>query len=249
MKRVLINVLVLACAVFTVTAQPTRHEVKVGNFSRLVVTADVNVDYRCNPDSAGLAVMYCEQSVADHFIFSINKNGRLNIQLDNAYQQLEYLPKVTVYSSSLEEAENASDSTLRIIGLPRMASFKVMLIDNGHFVAFMSNKFHHGEAAYKGYAMGWGDQKGSIVKLADDYTGHLEEGAVYPVLEAHARFRTGHQAAVPEQFLAQGRVRGHAVAVGQAAHVALRGGGKQQQRQQEEGYAAQENSHIRTGNR
>lgn len=57
----------------------------------------------------------------------------------------------------------------------------VMLIDNGHFVAFMSNKFHHGEAAYKGYAMGWGDQKGSIVKLADDYTGHLEEGAVYPV--------------------------------------------------------------------
>ena len=135
MKRVLINVLVLACAVFTVTAQPTRHEVKVGNFSRLVVTADVNVDYRCNPDSAGLAVMYCEQSVANHFIFSINKNGRLNIQLDNAYQQLEYLPKVTVYSSSLEEAENASDSTLRIIGLPRMASFKVMLIDNGKVIA------------------------------------------------------------------------------------------------------------------
>ena len=57
----------------------------------------------------------------------------------------------------------------------------VMLIDNGHFVAFMSNKFHHGEAAYKGYAMGWGDQKGSIVKLADDYTGHLEEGVDYPV--------------------------------------------------------------------
>ena len=71
MKRVLINVLVLACAVFTVTAQPTRHEVKVGNFSRLVVTADVNVDYRCNPDSAGLAVMYCEQSVASHFICHI----------------------------------------------------------------------------------------------------------------------------------------------------------------------------------
>jgi F-type H+-transporting ATPase subunit a len=57
----------------------------------------------------------------------------------------------------------------------------IMLVDNGHFVAFMSNKFHHGEAAYKGYALGWGDQKGSIVKLADDYTGHLEEGEVYPV--------------------------------------------------------------------
>lgn len=57
----------------------------------------------------------------------------------------------------------------------------IMLVDNGHFVVFMSNKFHHGEAAYKGYAMGWGEQKGSIVKLADDYTGHLEEGVEYPV--------------------------------------------------------------------
>lgn len=57
----------------------------------------------------------------------------------------------------------------------------VLLIDNGHFVAFWSNKLHHGEAAYKGYAMGWGDNKGSIVKLSDDYTGHLEEGIEYPV--------------------------------------------------------------------
>ncbi len=58
----------------------------------------------------------------------------------------------------------------------------IMLFDNGHFVAFMSNKLHHGEAAYKGYAMGWGENKGRIVKLDDefaDYTGHLEEGASY----------------------------------------------------------------------
>ena len=57
----------------------------------------------------------------------------------------------------------------------------IMVFDNGHFVAFMSNKLHHGEAAYKGYAMGWGDQKGAIVKLADDYTGELVEGTAYPV--------------------------------------------------------------------
>ena len=57
----------------------------------------------------------------------------------------------------------------------------IILVDNGHLVTFMSNKFHHGEAAYNGYAMGWGDQKGSIVKLADDYTGHLEEGTEYSV--------------------------------------------------------------------
>jgi len=58
----------------------------------------------------------------------------------------------------------------------------IILIDDGHVVAFMSNKLHHGEAAYNGYAMGWGDNKGTIVKLDGnyaDYTGHLEEGETY----------------------------------------------------------------------
>ena len=57
----------------------------------------------------------------------------------------------------------------------------IILVDNGHLVTFMSNKLHHGEAAYNGYAMGWGEQKGAIVKLQDDYTGHLEEGSEYAV--------------------------------------------------------------------
>ncbi len=59
----------------------------------------------------------------------------------------------------------------------------VILFDEGRPVVFLSNKFHHGEAAYNGYAMGWEeDTKGRIVKLEGnytDYTGHLEEGEVY----------------------------------------------------------------------
>ncbi len=60
----------------------------------------------------------------------------------------------------------------------------IILFDEGHPVVFMSNKFHHGEAAYNGYALGWDDNtKGRIVKLEGeyaDYTGHLEAGATYP---------------------------------------------------------------------
>ena len=60
----------------------------------------------------------------------------------------------------------------------------IILFDEGHVVVFLSNKLHHGEAAYCGYAMGWGDNKGHIVKLEGDryaeYTGHLEEGVRYP---------------------------------------------------------------------
>ena len=57
----------------------------------------------------------------------------------------------------------------------------IILFDQGQLVCFSSGKLHHGEAAYEGYAMGWGDQKGSIVKLTEDYTGHLTPGAEYPV--------------------------------------------------------------------
>ncbi|MCR4965741.1 MAG: F0F1 ATP synthase subunit A [Bacteroidales bacterium] len=57
----------------------------------------------------------------------------------------------------------------------------IILIDDGHLVCFSSGKLHHGHAAYNGYAMGWGDQKGSIVKLDSDYTGHLTEGENYAV--------------------------------------------------------------------
>lgn len=60
----------------------------------------------------------------------------------------------------------------------------IILFDDGHAVVFLSNKLHHGEAAYNGYAMGWGENKGRIVKLDGDlyseYTGHLEEGMEYP---------------------------------------------------------------------
>ena len=57
----------------------------------------------------------------------------------------------------------------------------IILVDQGRLVCFSSGKLHHGEAAYEGYAMGWGDQKGAIVKLSDDYTGHLTPGTEYAV--------------------------------------------------------------------
>ena len=59
----------------------------------------------------------------------------------------------------------------------------IILFDNWKPVVFMSGKFHHGHAAYKGYAIGFTeDTKGKIVKLGGTdagYTGHLEEGHTY----------------------------------------------------------------------
>lgn len=127
---VLILLVVLACP-----AQVTRHEVSVGNFTRLSLLDDVNVIYRCNADSAGLAIITCTPAIANHLIFTKNNNGRLSIQVDDTYERLGNLPTITVYSSSLDEVENSGDSTLWISGLPPMKAFKVRLIDNGKVIA------------------------------------------------------------------------------------------------------------------
>lgn len=134
MKRTLISVIVVMIAALTVCAQSTRHEVKVGNFSRLVLLDDINVNYRCNADSAGLVVFTCEQEIADHLIFSLSDKGRLSIQVDDVYEREGNLPTLTIYSTAIDEAENSGDSILRISGLPPMKMFKVRLVDNGKII-------------------------------------------------------------------------------------------------------------------
>jgi F-type H+-transporting ATPase subunit a len=55
----------------------------------------------------------------------------------------------------------------------------VILFDKGKPVLFMSNKFHHGQESYKGYALGFTENtKKKIVKLGGEYegyTGHITE--------------------------------------------------------------------------
>ena len=136
MKIRIINSIVLVLAMsLACQAQVTRHEVKLRDFTRLSLLDDINVNYRCNADSAGLAVITCTQEVADHLIFSINNNGRLSIQVDDAFERQGNLPTITLYSKSLDEIENSGDSTLRISGLPPMKTFKVRLTDNGKIIA------------------------------------------------------------------------------------------------------------------
>ena len=101
MKIRIINSIVLVLAMsLACQAQVTRHEVKLRDFTRLSLLDDINVNYRCNADSA---VITCTQEVADHLIFSINNNGRLSIQVDDAFERQGNLPTITLYSKSLDE--------------------------------------------------------------------------------------------------------------------------------------------------
>ncbi len=134
LKRVLISLLLAVTATLVTTAQVERHEFMVGNFSRLTLIDDINVNYRCNADSAGMVVATCSQEVLNHILFNLSNKGRLSIQLDEMIDHRENLPVLTVYSSSLDEAENDGDSTLHVMNLPPLKAFKVRLTDNGKVI-------------------------------------------------------------------------------------------------------------------
>ena len=131
MKRGLISIACVIALSLMAGAQVSRHEIKVGNFTRLALLDDVNVDYRCNADSAGLAVIYGTKQVVDHLMFSLSEKGQLTIQVDDVFERQGGLPNIIIYSSTLDEAENSGDSTMRVSGLPPLKAFKVRLTDNG----------------------------------------------------------------------------------------------------------------------
>ncbi|MDO4511487.1 MAG: DUF2807 domain-containing protein [Bacteroidales bacterium] len=108
-------------------------EVKVGDFTSLNVGNSVNVVYRADAQKAGTAVMEATQQVAGKFIFKNDGKGKLTIQLTD-YSFTTGVPTVTVYSSTLQEVVNQSDSTVTIEQLPAMPIFKAKTHNNGSII-------------------------------------------------------------------------------------------------------------------
>ena len=111
MKRVLISFVVIAAVALMASSQVQLNVTQVGDFNKLSLVDDINVNYRCNPDSAGYILLTCTKELADHVIFTYSSSGRLSIQVDDDLERMRDLPTITVYSKSLDEADNAGDST------------------------------------------------------------------------------------------------------------------------------------------
>lgn len=134
MKKSLISLFFLMVASLATSAQVSRHEIQVGNFNRLSVVDNINVEYRCHADSAGIAVVNCTPEELQGMMFTLNNSGRLSLQIEDNLEKRGNLPTITLYSSTLDEAENSGDSTLRINKLPPLKEFKVRMIDNGKII-------------------------------------------------------------------------------------------------------------------
>lgn len=131
MKRyaiLLTSILTLASS--AIAALPQRYELDVKEFNVLKVIEGINVDYRCNPDSAGKAVFTATADMASVLMFT-NDKGKLSIQLAREDCSRTGLPSVTVYSSFLSKVENSGDSTVRVLSIAPAVKFEGSLIGNG----------------------------------------------------------------------------------------------------------------------
>jgi hypothetical protein len=116
------------------SAQMQRCELKVGDFTNLHVIDGVNVEYRCNPDSSGIAVFTASKDVIDGLMFKNNTKGKLSIQIATELVGKAALPTITVYSSYLSDVENSSDSTLRLLKLVSTPRFSLKTSGNGKII-------------------------------------------------------------------------------------------------------------------
>ena len=133
-SRLLLFATGAALALSVSAADNTRYELDVKDFSELKVTDAINVDYRCNPDSAGKAVFYATPEIASQILFVPGTN-KLEIQLAPDESGVRRnLPVVTVYSSYLTFAENSGDSTVRVLSVAPGPKFRARVIGNGRMV-------------------------------------------------------------------------------------------------------------------
>ena len=132
MKNKIIALFTLFAIAIACGAQEKQHfVVKAGDFTHLSVVDHINVEYRCNPDSAGLAVFSALPEMANQLIFSNNNKGKLSISVGSDSIYSMQLPNVVVYSTYLNHAENLGDSTLIVTNIAPAPHIKFKLMNNG----------------------------------------------------------------------------------------------------------------------
>ena len=133
-NKILIVFAMLALALTGMAEEKQRFVVNVGDFTHLAVVDHINVEYRCNADSAGKAVFSAVPKMANQLIFTNNNKGKLSITVGSDSVYSERLPKVIVYSAYLQYAENLGDSTLCVKSVASSPRVKFKLMNNGRLL-------------------------------------------------------------------------------------------------------------------
>lgn len=133
----LVPLLVLAAVVCATTAE-TRAEdyaqeymVELGQFTNLKVLDNVNVVYRCSPDTTGVAYFRATPGLKDAYLLAVGGNT-LKIQVRTDFVGEDSLPTVFVYSDFLEKVENYADGKVIVERIAPATKFSASLVGNGH---------------------------------------------------------------------------------------------------------------------
>lgn len=113
------------------TAQ--QYSVEVGQFDKVKVTDNVNVVYRCMPDSTGWVQYRGTKEFANAFVLT-PKEGTLRIQVSTEDVGHPELPTLYIYSDFLTSVENSSSATLKIENPAPCAQFSAKEVGNGRIV-------------------------------------------------------------------------------------------------------------------
>lgn len=128
MKYRIILFLTLMAAVLT--GRAAEHSLNVGQFNRLKIDDNINVVYRCDPDSTGLAIFHADDARAKAFIFS-NSGGQLKVQVNTDDIDISGETTVYVYSDYLTAVENGGNLTVRVESPHPCPEFKATQVGNG----------------------------------------------------------------------------------------------------------------------
>lgn len=133
MRKMFLSIIATVVAMVANAQDVTRYELDLGDFSELKVIEGINVDYKCNPDSAGKAVFYTTADKAAALMFTPKKT-RLQIELAADCEGYTGLPTITVYSRFLTKVENCGDSLVRVLSVADCPEFKARIMGNGRLV-------------------------------------------------------------------------------------------------------------------
>ena len=136
MKKNILLIFALCIACFVAKAQDKqKFVVPVEDFTQILVSDHINVEYHCRPDSSGYAVFLASPRMANQIVFTNNRKGKLSISVNTDSVYNKSLPKIILYSAYLESAENHGDSTLTVKSIAPRPNAKFKLVNNGSIVA------------------------------------------------------------------------------------------------------------------
>lgn len=166
MNKIFYLVILLSVSLCGWAQEINNYKVEVGQFDRVKVCDNVNVVYRCLPDSSGFIQYRGDKQFADAFIIT-PKNGNLKIQVSTEDVGHPDLPTLYIYSDFLTGVENASNFNFTVENPAACAEFKVTQVGNGSVRVenVKANKVIAGVATGNGSVNVSGTCKEAVLKM------------------------------------------------------------------------------------